>query len=335
MNRTTSELPRMLTTALALAMFAGLATAQTGQASPGRTETGSALRTTGSPQRDTLTRMMKPITIAFNETRLEDAVVFIQQVTGADLEIFWADDRNAIGLDKEMSITLPEHRGTALALLEKVLERAQAGAIGGGGNTWQLSTSGAMQVGPKERLNAYRRVELYPINDLLLEIPDYGNAPEFDLQSVLQQGGQQGGGSGQSPFRNDNQDPPDRRPIGERADEIIQLLTQLVEPEQWEENGGSGGSIRFFQGSLIVNAPDYMHRQLNGYPYWPSRATRFAMAKDGRRYVTLGVDTAIGTLNDIRNVPVTGVVPGQQGPGGGGTPGGGGGGGGGGPRGPG
>jgi hypothetical protein len=41
------------------------------------------------------------------------------------------------------------------------------------------------------------------------------------------------------------------------------VVTDLVEPEQWEENGGSAATIRYFQGGLLENAPGYIHRQLD------------------------------------------------------------------------
>lgn len=87
-----------------------------------------------------------------------------------------------------------------------------------------------------------------------------------------------------------------------------------MEPEQWLTGGGTA-SIRYFQNSLLVRAPDFVHRQLGGYPWWPSTGTSAAVI-NGRRYVSLDVDTSIATVDDLVNQPVTGVV-------GGGTPGGG------------
>lgn len=43
-----------------------------------------------------------------------------------------------------------------------------------------MSDTGAMQVGPCERLNKFKRTEIYDISDLVLEIPNYDNAPELD-----------------------------------------------------------------------------------------------------------------------------------------------------------
>ncbi|MBL9002412.1 MAG: hypothetical protein JNK25_14880 [Phycisphaerae bacterium] len=285
----------------------GMASAQTAGA-PARTTAPAAaapsMRLSGMPQRDTLIRMQRPITIDFTDVTLEAAMKFIAEVTGADMEVMWSDDQNSIGLDKEKIINLKIQKRTALDALERLLEKATTESNGPGGNTWQISEAGTLQVGPKERLNRFKRIEIYSVRDLLLEIPNYANAPDFDLQSVLQNSGQ-GGGSSQSPFREQgDQDQVTTRPMQERVDELIRLLTELVEPEQWVENGGDGASMRYYQSSLIVNGPDYIHRQLAGYPYWSQRATRYTMSK-GRRYVTLGVDTAWSGLNGIQNVPVT------------------------------
>ena len=291
-----------------LALFAGSSWAF-GQAQPqGKPASAGAQAapSTGHPARDTLIKMQRTLSVDFKETPLADAMKFITEVTGADIEAMWVDDQNSTGLDKERQITLKLDKGTGLNLLERVLEKATTDATGAGGNTWQMTENGTLQCGPKDRLNKFRRVEIYSVRDLLMEIPQYANAPEFDLQSVLQSSGQQGGGGGQSPFRdNGDQGGSTTRPLDQRVEELQSLITELVEPEQWLDNGGEAASIRFFQNTFIVNAPDYVHRQLDGYPYWPQRATRVASVK-GRRYVTLSPDTALAGLAGIENQQVSG-----------------------------
>src|SRR5690606_5540244 len=171
--------------------------------------------------------------------------------------------------------------------LEKVLDKAEVDFTQ---NTWQMTEHGTMQVGPKDVLNRDKRVEIYDINDLLFVVPRYDQVPEIDLEAVLQQSE---GGQGQSPFEDDDDEEEERTTREERAEELADLIRTIVETEQWIENGGEGGSIRYWQGTLIVNAPDYMHRQINGYAWWPASHT--ARVVEGRRYVTLNVDTSIGT----------------------------------------
>lgn len=296
-------------------------------ATPATTTTAVA-RSTGDARKDTMLRMMKPVTIEFKDQRLEEVMNFIATLTNADMEVMWLDDRSTVGLDKDQTVTLKFTKGSALQLLEKVLEKS-TDDLSSGGTTWQMSTSGTLQVGPKERLNAWKRTKVYPVTDLMAEVPNFTNMPEFDLQQALQSRGRGGGGGGQSPFRQNQQNNEDqRRALQEKLDELKRLVTELVEREQWVDNGGSGASIQYFQGAFLVNAPDYVHRGLDGYDWWPSEGTT-STTTNGRRYVSLNLDAATSQTGEIRKVPVTGVAGGAGGNGGG-TPGGGGGGGGGG-----
>jgi hypothetical protein len=295
--------------------------------------TGVTYRTTGDPRKDTLLRMSKPMTLEVAEARLEDIMTFIKDFTQADLEITWQGDGNEVGLDKEKKLTLNIKNRPALAVLEAVLEKSKSDF--GSGNTWQMSAYGPMQVGPKEALNKERRVETYDINDLLSIIPRYADVPEIDLNSVLQQS--QGGGGGQSPFQENNRGNDEvQKTRPERAKDIIDILVSNVESEQWTDNGGDAATIRYYGGTLIVNAPDYVHRGIAGYPYWP--ATSVSKGANGHRWLTLNMDTGASKIDGFANAPVTAVVGGRpisSNPGGGGLkapPGGGGGGGGGGKK---
>ena len=239
-----------------------------------------------SMKRQTLARLMKPVTVELDGQRLEDVVQFIADVTQADITPLWIDDRNPVGLDKDTTITASVKNASALQLLEIVLDKAAAeGGFDEG--TWQFSKYGNFEFGPKERLNKRKKVVLYDINDLLITIPDYDNAPAFDLNTVFQQAGQQGGGGGgQSPFQinqGQQQDTFDRQA---KIDELTDLIITTVEPDQWVENGGEAATIREFRGNLFINAPDYIHRQLFGYRWWQGRSQRVTYVND-RRYVTL------------------------------------------------
>jgi hypothetical protein len=305
---------------------AGAASAQTGvtgattsttPARPAR-EVVSAVR----PEVATLTKMNRRVTLKVEDTRLEDVIKFVQDVTQADIEPIWNSD-GAIGLDKEKKITVNIKNQPGLYAVEMILEKARTDSYE---LTWQMSDTGTMQIGPKEALNKYKRIAMYNIDDLLFVIPRYAQVPQIDLNNVLQSNGGGGGGGGQSPFTNTNDNNnndagPDKEA---RAKKIIDLLVSLVEPSQWQDNGGDGATQHFYNGTLIVNAADYIHRQINGYPYWVSGVRQVARKAGEHRWVTLNMDTGISKIDKIRNTPVTAVVPGN---GGGGTPGGGGGGG--------
>ncbi|MBL8761507.1 MAG: hypothetical protein JNL50_09415 [Phycisphaerae bacterium] len=297
--------------AMSLASVAG---AQVTGVSQSTTATNSAantqaVRVTVDPRRETLGRMLKPVQVEFREQRLEDVMKFLGEVTGADIEALWTDEQNTSGLDKETIINLKSNGASALKLMERVLEKAQGGTTQGE-NSWQLSDSGSFQVGPKVRLNAYKRLEIYDIADLLVDVPRYNNVPQFDLSSVLSNSGGSGGG-GQSPFQNTQQ--TQNTGFGDRQQkttDLISLIQELVEPEQWIDNGGTGGTIRTFQTALIINAPDYMHRQLNGYSFWPSAHQQASQVK-GRRYVSFSGSLQNSTIDGFAEREVSAVVGGK------------------------
>ena len=137
-----------------------------------------------SPERATLLRMNRRISLKVEDTRLEDVIKFIQDVTQADIEPIWTTDNSlGAGLDKEKKITLNIQNQAALYVMEAVLDKAKSDFAE---NTWQMNASGAMQVGPKDVLNKSKRIVIYDINDMLMIIPRYAEVPQIDLNNVLQ-----------------------------------------------------------------------------------------------------------------------------------------------------
>ena len=213
------------------------------------------------PRREAAEALLKPMTVSFTDARLDDVMMFFQDFTGASFDVMWIDDRNVDGLDPDSSISLNVRDMPALNVLERVLKQAYQGFDGA---TWQFSEDGELQVGPKSRLNALATLKLYDIRDLLFRVESFSEVPDLGLGQIIQG---QGGGSQSADFQYEE------RPRGtedEEAQEIINLIVQFVEPDQWRDNGGDGGSITFYNGNLLVRAPDYIHRQLVGYSFWPS-----------------------------------------------------------------
>ncbi len=223
------------------------------------------LRAPAAPARDAIEKLSKPLSGEFKGDRLEDAISYIAEVTGVAFEPLWIDDDHAAGLDREHTVALKFESLGALTLLERVLGAVPAEFSGG--CTWQVTERGTVQVGPRVRLNEFKRIEVYPVGDLLRETPEFTNAPSLDLQSALQNQGSGGG----SVFRESPQNAPGAGPGGTEAkspetsaEQLIALLARFIEPEQWRVNGGDGAEAEYFQGTLIVRAPEYVHRQING-----------------------------------------------------------------------
>ncbi|MAH66297.1 MAG: hypothetical protein CMJ27_07885, partial [Phycisphaerae bacterium] len=133
------------------------------------------------------------ISVDFDETPAREAFDYLRQILGVDLVVRYNDDRSGMGIDPEAPISLKATDKPALTVVEMMLD--QCGDLDP--CTWQLR-QGFIELGTKERLStpSARKLRMYPIRDLLFEVPMFDNAPEFDLSSSLQSGGAGGGGGG-------------------------------------------------------------------------------------------------------------------------------------------
>ncbi|MEM9560507.1 MAG: hypothetical protein AAF995_09385 [Planctomycetota bacterium] len=229
------------------------------------------LRATAHPSRNVLLLLSRPLTVNLDDQRVEDIFGYIAETTGVPLEIHYLSDTLDSGIDPDWRVTMNITGVPALLLIERLIDKANRELDPISRYEWQFAGEGRFEIGPLEQLNRRPKVELYDVRDMLFVIPNFDEAPEFDLSSVLQSG--QGGG-GQSPFSGNSDTDVDVAPESERAQTIMDLITTLIEPEEWSVNGGDAASIRYFQGSLVVSGPDYIHRKLAGYPFWPSSLTR-------------------------------------------------------------
>lgn len=240
-------------------------------------------------KRDLLMKLSKPITLDVEDQPIADLFQFLSDVTEAEIEpIYINDDISVDGIDPETEITIKVTEVPALIVLERLLQRAQRSEGTGQEYTWQFSEFDSIECGPKSELNRNQRVELYDVSDLLYLVPDFDNAPDFDLQSAVQAAGG-GGGGGQSPFSSGSQD-VDPVNVADRAQALEDLITTTVEPDQWAALGGDGGAITFYNRSFIITAPDYIHRQIAGYDFWPARLQQIRKV-NGRQEIRIKPST--------------------------------------------
>ena len=278
-------------TGAGLPMIATATVAISGSTLMAQSSTSSDDAETRRTKRDMLIKLSKPITLDVEDQPIADLFKFISDVTEVELEpIYLNDDISVDGIDPETQITIKVTESPALVVLERILARAQRIEALGQEYTWQFSEYDTIQCGPKSELNRSQRVELYDVSDLLYVVPDFDNAPEFDLQSAVQAaGGGSGGGSGTSPFSGGGQD-IDPTSVAERAEALQNLIQTTVEPDQWTALGGDGASITIYNQSFIITAPDYIHRQIAGYDFWPARLQQIRKV-DGRQTVKIRPST--------------------------------------------
>jgi hypothetical protein len=214
------------------------------------------------PRAETLNKLQRRVTVEITDQRLEDVVKFIADFSGANIDAIW-NDAGAEGLDKERRVSISVKDVACLTMLELLLARTGDEFSG---NSWQMAESGEIQIGPRSQLNKAATLKIYDVQDLLFEVPSFTNVPQLDLEQVLSQSSGGGGGGGNVIQGAD----PEVQSLTERelSDKLVNIITNNIERDQWTRNGGDGASIDVHAGTLLVRAPDYIHRQLVGYSYW-------------------------------------------------------------------
>lgn len=287
--------------------------------------------------------MHAEISVDFDETPAKEALAYIQDVLQVQMIARWQSDKNSTGMDPQELVSLKLQRVSALTALEAVLEQLSTEDS----CTWQLRR-GFLEVGTKANLSraGARETKLYPIKDLLYEVPYFDNAPNFNIDAAFNQGsggggggsggggggmgggggfggggggGSGGGGGGGNLFGNAGAS-PERETDAAKSMRLIELIKTLVEPEAWINDWAF---IDYTQGCLVVRAPDYVHRALGGYDFLPP--PRMVNQSGTGRYVSMSVPMTFSQLRGFTPASVTGSAGGGGfGGGGGGGAGGGG-----------
>ena len=263
------------------------------------------------------------LAVQFDEAPAREAIEALSDALALPIIGRYSDDRVGHGIDPEAPITLRLEGVSALVVLEMILEQAaEYEPI-----TWQLRR-GFVEVGTKERLSAPAACEMrtYNVRDLMLE-PPYFPAPfgvgfgsggmpsvrDFNERpyatAVLSKPSESG-----------------RKRPEELILELVHGIIETIEPGNWDfgqfedqiedeignppgrRGGGSGSStgsadnspsrrhrrpskiasIRAWRDTIIIRAPDYIHRQVNGYPepFPPERLTAAQREERQRRAST-------------------------------------------------
>ena len=190
--------------------------------------------------------------------RLQDAVEFLQDTSGANIHVNWRA-LETVNITRETPVDLRLQSMPLRKLIQYLLMEAD-----GQGLTTFYAEDGVIEITTRELADQRLITKVYPVEDLLLTIPDFTDAPDFSLQQAQVSGGGGGGGSGQSLLGNAaTGDENNRVANAARGQELVELVMNTVEPEAWRENGGTG-SIRYFRGRLIVTAPRSVHEKIGG-----------------------------------------------------------------------
>ena len=194
----------------------------------------------------------------------------INLATEANVVVRW-EKLEDIGVDRDKPITLKVRNLRLSQVLWMIMNEA-------GGSDVKLAyraTGNMLVLSTEEDLSSEMIVRVYDVSDLLANVPRFTNASRLDPAQSLNQlsqnsgnlgSGGGGGGGGQSQLfetgQNDEND-DDGDGSGSMA-EIVQLITDLVEPDSWVQGGGPG-TIQPFRKHIVVRNTLLVHQRLGGY----------------------------------------------------------------------
>ena len=192
----------------------------------------------------------KKISVLFKQVPIVQVLESLSQKSGVPIHALLLDKpAGSVGIDPAITIDLEIKDMRALEVLEIVLR--QASDVSQNDCRWQTTPSG-IEVGPKSRLLRPSAMErrVYMVADLGFKVADFQPPP-------LQSGGT-GGGTAPPPFTPSQQDA--------RYQKLKSLIQATVETDVWAEPSGGPCTIAIFNNTMIVIAPDFVHRSIAGNP---------------------------------------------------------------------
>ena len=210
--------------------------------------------------------------VQFSGVGLTDAIDFLRDVSGANIVVNWKALEEA-GVSKDAPVNVRLHNVSLRKALETILTE-----VGGGDKLAYDIDENVISITTKELVDAKMYTRVYSILDLIMEIPDFTDAPDFSLNSTSNNqqqnpqggggigaagGGGGGGGGGGNLFGETSTKEKPIKTKEERAKDLIDLIVAIVQPDIWQDNGGKA-AIRYFNGNLIVTAPRSVQEAIGG-----------------------------------------------------------------------
>lgn len=210
-----------------------------------------------SPTRHLHSTVIDPVEI--DSAKARDAFRWWSNVTGIPLVINWRE-MEAAGVDPDMAIDLHLRSAPAVSVLALLMKSITVDQP----LLYEVNEH-YIRIMTKAEADKDTVTLVYDIKDLITRIPNFTNAPSFNLNDALSNtssGGSSGGAQSATTLFGDQVKEEDTRTEAEKGEEIANLIRELIEPSIWQELGGQHSSVKYFHGRLIVKAPRYVHAQI-------------------------------------------------------------------------
>jgi len=219
--------------------------------------------------------------VDFQDTSFKAALDYLRTFANLNMDVDWPslEDKN---IQQDATVSLSLTNPSFKAVLDRVLDKVSGSNIDINSRAGWTVEDGVLKIASEDRLRKQRTMVVYDVKDLLFEVRDKTNAPQFDIQSAFQAGGG-GGGGGQSPIQQQNNQQGDtQRPIEDRLRDLRNILTEQVDKDGWVDNGGETGSIQTYQSNLIITNTPKNHRAIEGLLSQLRRVRNMQINVEGR-----------------------------------------------------
>lgn len=217
--------------------------------------------------RETARKLQKTVPINFDANPLESVIDYIRETTDANIFVNWPALIDQAFIEQDAPISLTLNNVPAEKALQLVLQ--QASSQGGTEVSYSL-IDGVVTISTAEDLKRSTDLRVYDIRDLLVQVPNFTDAPEFDLTESLSNtnsggGGGGGGGGGSSIFGDDNDNDNDEDDAEEERQELIDSIITLIQEtvgdfNDWAEGGGGESTVQELNSNLIIKTTPDNHR---------------------------------------------------------------------------
>jgi type II secretory pathway component GspD/PulD (secretin) len=209
------------------------------------------------------------VPVDFDNVQLSTVIDYLRNTTDVNFFVNWAELEDA-GVARDTLVSLQLTDVPASRALELVLTQAGARSIE---PVDYGIIEGVVHVTSQRDLQTSTTTRVYDIRDLLVQVPSFSQAPQFDLRSALESsgsgqggggGGDFGGGGGDGGLFGGDEDEEEAE--GPTREELIQEITTLIEDtvggpdQQW--GAGASSSLRELNGNLIVRTTSENHREV-------------------------------------------------------------------------
>ncbi len=211
--------------------------------------------------REAAQKLEQVVPVQFEANPLEAVIGFLRTTTGVNIFVNWPA-LNIEGIEEDMPITLELADVSARVALEKVLQLANSAGGAVSPATYSI-VDGVVEINTQAELNRTTEARVYDIRDLLVQVPNFTDAPAFELSEALSGGGGGGGGGGTSIFGDTDEDDVDE---DERREELIEQITLIIRdsvgrPEEWDN---LESTVQELNGNLIIKTTSGNHREIVG-----------------------------------------------------------------------